>query len=33
MSYIDDFLRKHQIEEVECLVPDLAGIATDRGHP
>ena len=33
MSYIDDFLREHRIEEVECLVPDMAGIARGKIIP
>ena len=33
MSKIEDFLSKHRIEEVECLVPDMAGIARGKILP
>ncbi|MEX0923139.1 MAG: glutamine synthetase family protein [Rhodovibrionaceae bacterium] len=33
MAYIDDFLKKHRIEEVECLIPDMAGIARGKIIP
>ena len=33
MSAIEDFLKQHKIEEVECLVPDMAGIARGKILP
>lgn len=33
MSAIEDFLKEHRIEEVECLVPDMAGIARGKILP
>ena len=33
MSAIEDFLEEHKIEEVECLVPDMAGIARGKILP
>ncbi|MDJ0947163.1 MAG: glutamine synthetase family protein [Kiloniellales bacterium] len=33
MSAIEDFLKEHKIEEVECLVPDMAGIARGKILP
>ncbi|MFQ5774992.1 MAG: glutamine synthetase family protein [Kiloniellaceae bacterium] len=33
MSPIEAFLREHQIDEVECLVPDMAGIARGKILP
>ena len=33
MSYIEEFLKDHRIEEVECLVPDMAGIARGKILP
>ncbi len=33
MASIDNFLRDHQIQEVECLVPDMAGIARGKILP
>ncbi len=33
MSYIEEFLKEHRIEEVECLVPDMAGIARGKILP
>jgi glutamine synthetase len=33
MSVIEDFLKDHRIEEVECLVPDMAGIARGKILP
>ena len=33
MSVIEDFLKEHRIDEVECLVPDLAGIARGKILP
>jgi glutamine synthetase len=33
MNPIDEFLKEHNIEEVECLVPDLAGIARGKILP
>ena len=33
MAYIDDFLKENRIEEVECLVPDMAGIARGKIIP
>ncbi|MGM0561316.1 MAG: glutamine synthetase family protein [Pseudomonadota bacterium] len=33
MSFIEDFLQEHNIEEVECLVPDMAGIARGKILP
>ncbi len=33
MNSIKEFLKKHRIEEVECLVPDLAGIARGKILP
>lgn len=33
MSAIEDFLKEHEIEEVECLVPDMAGIARGKILP
>ena len=33
MSMIEDFLKDHRIEEVECLVPDMAGIARGKILP
>ena len=33
MSSIEKFLRDHKIEEVECLVPDMAGIARGKILP
>ena len=33
MSDIEDFLKEHRIDEVECLVPDLAGIARGKILP
>ena len=33
MSEIEEFLKKHRIEEVECLVPDMAGIARGKILP
>ena len=33
MAYIEDFLKENRIEEVECLVPDLAGIARGKIIP
>ena len=33
MSVIEEFLKKHRIEEVECLVPDMAGIARGKILP
>jgi glutamine synthetase len=33
MSAIEEFLKQHRIEEVECLVPDMAGIARGKILP
>ena len=33
MSNIEEFLKEHRIEEVECLVPDMAGIARGKILP
>jgi glutamine synthetase len=33
MSTIEEFLTEHRIEEVECLVPDMAGIARGKILP
>ena len=33
MKAIEEFLREHKIEEVECLVPDMAGIARGKILP
>ena len=33
MKAIEDFLKEHRIEEVECLVPDMAGIARGKILP
>ncbi len=33
MSYIEDFLKQNGIEEVECLLPDMAGIARGKILP
>ncbi|SMF15927.1 L-glutamine synthetase [Tistlia consotensis] len=33
MSSIEDFLKENRIEEVECLVPDMAGIARGKILP
>ncbi|MGO1120740.1 glutamine synthetase family protein [Rhodovibrionaceae bacterium A322] len=33
MSKIEEFLKEHRIEEVECLVPDMAGIARGKILP
>ncbi|MDF2095173.1 glutamine synthetase family protein [Aquibaculum arenosum] len=33
MSVIEEFLKEHRIEEVECLVPDMAGIARGKILP
>ena len=33
MSYIEEFLKDHRIEEVECLVPDMSGIARGKILP
>ncbi len=33
MSAIEEFLKEHRIEEVECLVPDMAGIARGKILP
>jgi glutamine synthetase len=33
MINIEEFLKKHRIEEVECLVPDMAGIARGKILP
>jgi len=33
MTAIKDFLKEHQIDEVECLVPDMAGIARGKILP
>lgn len=33
MASIDNFLRDHRIQEVECLVPDMAGIARGKILP
>ena len=33
MNSIEDFLKEHRIDEVECLVPDMAGIARSKILP
>ena len=33
MTKIEDFLKEHKIDEVECLVPDMAGIARGKIVP
>ena len=33
MNKIEEFLREHKIQEVECLVPDMAGIARGKILP
>ncbi len=33
MNSIEEFLKEHRIEEVECLVPDMAGIARGKILP
>ena len=33
MNAIEEFLKQHRIEEVECLVPDMAGIARGKILP
>lgn len=33
MSYLEEFIRGHRITEVECLVPDLSGIARGKIVP
>ena len=33
MKRIEDFIKKHKIDEVECLVPDMAGIARGKILP
>jgi len=33
MANVEEFLREHRIEEVECLVPDMAGIARGKIVP
>ncbi len=33
MDEIEDFLKAHRIDEVECLVPDMAGIARGKILP
>ena len=33
MNAIEEFLKEHRIEEVECLVPDMAGIARGKILP
>ena len=33
MSIIEEFLKQHRIEEVECLLPDMAGIARGKILP
>ncbi len=33
MSLIEEFLKQHKIDEVECLVPDMAGIARGKILP
>lgn len=33
MSKIEDFLKQHRIDEVECLLPDMAGIARGKILP
>ena len=33
MKQIEEFLREHKIQEVECLVPDMAGIARGKILP
>ncbi len=33
MSQLEDFIRQHRITEVECLVPDMAGIARGKILP
>ena len=33
MKQIEEFLKEHGIEEVECLLPDMAGIARDKILP
>lgn len=33
MNEIEDFLKKHKIDEVECMVPDMAGIARGKILP
>jgi glutamine synthetase len=33
MSAIEEFLKEHRIDEVECLVPDMAGIARGKILP
>jgi len=33
MSTVEEFLQEHRIEEVECLVPDMAGIARGKILP
>ena len=32
MNEIEDFLERNRIDEVECLVPDMAGIARGKPH-
>ena len=33
MSQIEDFLKEHKIDEVECLLPDMSGIARGKILP
>ena len=33
MQDIETFLKEHRIDEVECLVPDMAGIARGKILP
>ncbi len=33
MNPIEEFLKEHKIDEVECLVPDMAGIARGKILP
>ena len=33
MASIEDFLKERKIDEVECLVPDMAGIARGKILP
>ena len=33
MNLLSDFIQRHQITEVECLVPDMSGIARGKILP